>query len=189
MKSLKDAKNFCYMTRRRAIAAMIDIVEVFDDAGSFPSFNAVQGVLRWTTNIFCLTLIFLFEPALCVLPTTQVFNNLMDLNVNAPHTAVAQFLMNHSSITGLAVGACHASFCPLAGCPLPLLQALTCPSGCIRAVTNAKTPLTQLAVTHGTSDQDASFPLLQLFDFIFIPTSSTITSLEININHQTSCLL
>jgi hypothetical protein len=190
MKSLKDVKDFRYMTRRRDIAATIDIVEVFGDAGGLPSFNAVQGVLRRTTNISCLTLIFSFEPALRVLPTTQVFNNLTDLNVNAPHTAVAQFLINHSSITSLAVGACRSSFCPLMDCPLPLLQALTCPPGCVRAVTDAAAiPLTQLTVTHGTSDQDARFPLLQLFDFTYIPTSSTITSLEINIDHQTSRLL
>jgi hypothetical protein len=46
MKSLKDVKDFCYMTRRRDIAATINIVEVFAEAGDLPSFNAVQGVLH-----------------------------------------------------------------------------------------------------------------------------------------------
>ena len=41
MKSLKDVKDFCYMTRRKDIAATVDIVEVFGDAGSLPFFNAV----------------------------------------------------------------------------------------------------------------------------------------------------
>ena len=119
---------------------MIDIVEVFGDAGSLQSFSAVRGVLCRTTNITSLALIFSFEPALRVLPTTQIFDNLTDLNVNAPHTAVAQFLMNHPGITSLAVGACHASNCPLTDCPLPLLQAVSCPPGCVRAVTSAAPP-------------------------------------------------
>jgi len=177
------------MTRRKDIVATVDIVEVFGDAGSLPFFNAVQGVLRRTTNITCLKLILSFEPALRILPTTQVFDNLTDLNVNAPHTTVALFLMNHLSITSLAVGACHTSNCPLTDCLLPLLRALTCPTGCVRAVTNAATPLTHLATTHGATGQDASFPLLQLLNFTPILTSSIITSLNINIDHQTTCLL
>jgi hypothetical protein len=186
MKSRKDVKDFHYMTRRRDVAATIDIVEVFADAGDLSSFNALQGVLHRTTNISSLTLIFSFEPTLRVLPTTQVFDNLTDINVNAPHTAIAQFLMKHSGITSLAVGACHASNCPLANCPLPLLQALTCPPGCVRALTSSAASLTQLATIHDTTGQNA---ILRLFNFTPIPTSSTITSLDINIDRQTTRLL
>jgi hypothetical protein len=177
------------MTRRRDIAAMIDIVEVFGDAGDLPSFNVVQAVLCRTMNITCLTVMFSCEPALRALPTTQVFDNLTHLSVNAPHTTVSRFLMNHSFITSLVVGACDALECPLTHCPLPLLRELTCPPGCVRAATCAATPLKQLTTINSTTGQDASFPLLQLFDLTSIPTSSTITSLDINIGHQITRLL
>jgi len=104
MKSLRDVKGFHYMTRKRDLAATINIVEVYGDAGSLSALNAVQQVLRRTLNITSLTLIFSFEPALRVLPTTQVFNNLTDLNVNAPHSALIQFLIAHSLISSLVVG-------------------------------------------------------------------------------------
>lgn len=185
MKSLKDVKDFRYMTRRRDIAATIDIVEVRGDAGNLRSFNTVQQILRRTMNITCLTLIFSFEPALRVLPTTQVFNNLMHLNVNTPHAAVVQFLMNHPHITSLVVGTCHSQNCPFTDCPLPLLRELTCPPGCVRALTSAASPLTQLAAIHSTS-LDASFPLL---GFTAIPTSSILTNLHIDFDHKDTRLL
>jgi hypothetical protein len=188
MKSLRDAKQFRYITRRRDIAAIIDIVEVHGDAGDLPSLNVVQGVLGRTVNISSLTLIFSFEPTLRALPTYQVFDNLQDLNVNAPHTAVAQFLTRHPYISSLVVGTCHASICPLINSPLPFLRALSCPPGCVRAVTSATTPLTQLAAIHGTS-QDATFSLLQVLDFSTISTSLVITHLHISFDNKTTHLL
>jgi hypothetical protein len=150
MTSLRDVKDFRYMTRQRNIAALIDIVEVNGDASDFPSFNALQKFLCRATNITCLSLVFSCRPALRILPTT-LFNNLTDLNTNAPHTAVAQFLIQHSSLTSLAVGACHTSLtsvCPLTHSPLHLLESLTCPSDCVRAMASMATPLTNLTVIH-----------------------------------------
>jgi hypothetical protein len=48
-----------------------------------------------------------FDPALCILPTTQIFNNLIYLNVNAPHATIAQFLMNHKHIISLVARTCY----------------------------------------------------------------------------------
>lgn len=173
------------MTRRRDTAATIDIVKVYGDAGDLRVFDSVQGILRRTMNITCLTLKFSFEPSLRVLPTAQVFNNLLYLNVNAPHTAVAQFLMNHPHITSLVVGACHATDCPLIDCQLPLLRELSCPPGCVQAVTSAASPLTQLTTKHDTG-QDSN---IQLSDLIYIPTSLTLANLHIEFDHTTRHLL
>jgi hypothetical protein len=188
MKSVRDVKDFRYITRRRDIATTINIVEVYGDAGDLPSLNAVQGVLRRTTNITTLVLTFSFEPALRILPTTQVFHNLTDLNVNAPHAAVAQFLTRHTLISSLVVGSCHASECALINSPLPFLQALTCPPGCVQALTAMAPPLTQLATAHGTA-QDATISLLSRLNFAYIPTSSVITNLHISIDNKTTSLL
>ena len=102
MKTSKDVTQFCYMTRNRDIVAAIDIVEVCGDAGKVQFLNAVQQILRRTINISCLTLLY-FEPTLHVLPMGQTFNNLTYLNINAPHTTVAQFLRYHTEITSLVV--------------------------------------------------------------------------------------
>jgi hypothetical protein len=191
MKSPKDVSQLQYITTTEDIAAMIDIVEVCGDAGDMPSVNAVQKILRRTINITCLTLVFSFDSMLHVLPTSNPFGNLTHLNVNATHSAVAQFLFHHPRITSLVLGTCHAPICPLSHISLLFLKTLTCPPSCVRALASVATPLTNLA-SHGTISQDTNLPqtpLLQLLNFTTIPTSSTITTLDLNINHPTTSLL
>jgi hypothetical protein len=190
MKSEKDVKRFKCLTQSKWVAGAIDIVEVRDDAGNLSSFKSVLDILRRTKKITCLTLNYSFPPALRRLPMAhnRPFRNLTSLNVNVPHNAVALFLRNHPRITHLILGTCNASRCPLIGSPLPLLQQLTCPPGCVQALISAGSHLTSLAPFHG-SPQDASFPMPRLLNFSAIVTSSMLTVISIDFHHTTVRLL
>ncbi len=190
MKSEKDVRGFKYMTRTKSIAALIDIVEVQDEAGNLSSLKSVLNILRHTKSLTCLTLKYSFPPALRRLPRAQdqVFRNLTSLNVNAPHSAVTLFLMNHPHITHLVLGTCNASNCPLTDSPLPLLQELSCPPGCVQALTSAGSCLTRLISFHG-SPEDASFLMPHLLNFRTIQSSSILTVLHVDFHHTTTSLL
>lgn len=178
------------MTRTKSIAALIDIVEVQDEAGNLSSLKSVLNILRHTKSITCLTLKYSFPPALRCLPMAQdqVFRNLTSLNVNAPHSAVTLFLMNHPHITHLVLGTCNASNCPLTDSPLPLLQELSCPPGCVQALTSMGSHLTCLISFHSSSE-DASFSIPCLLNFYIIQSSSILAVLHINFHYMITRLV
>lgn len=163
------------------------MIEVYDNMSTRASFKTVRDVLTYTTNITRLTLHFSSKPSSQILPISLVFKRLTTLDINIPHATVGCFLVNHPRITNLVLGPCNTQldFCPLTCCHLPNLWELTCPPGCVRALTNAHSPLTQLSVIHGT-DQDVNFPL---FNFMHIRTSSVLTILHLDFDHTIKRLL
>ena len=181
-------KSFKYMSKHKFIAEVIDIVEVRDGAGDLLSLQSVLDVLRKTKNISCLTLRFTFPPHLMRLPQDVRYRNLTLLSVNAPHSVVTPFLMTHPQLTDLTLGSCGAPSCALVDSPLPFIQSLTCPPGCVQGLISAGSRLTRLSLTHQAAE-DATFPVSQLFNFHVIQTSQTLTVLDISFVHSTSELL
>ncbi len=180
-------KFLCLVKRQGDIAERVDIIKVYDDAGTWTSFKTVQEILTCIKNVTCMTLQFSFEPSCQILPTSLVFEHLTTLDVNIPHATIAHFLTKHPYITNLVLGPCNTQqdFCPLTGCHLPNLWELTCPPGCVRALTNTGSPLTRLRIIHGTV-QDANFPL---FNFMRIKTLSILTVLHLDFDHMVKQLL
>ena len=111
------------------------------------------------------------------------------MNVNIPHTTLAQFLSKHLDIQNLVLGSpCDLPTCPLTGCHLPCLKHLVCPPGCIRALTSANGPLQQLGILHH-SIQDYDFRTAQLLDMTCIPSSCILTTLHLDFDHTVTDLL
>ena len=166
MKSKKDVAGFAYMTKKKSIATVIDIVEVKDEAGNLSCLKSVLDILRCTTYISCLSLEYSFPPALRRLPTGhgQVFRNLTSLTTNVPHSSVAAFLVVHPQIRFLALGTCNAANCPLT--PLPQLEQLTIPPGCVLGLLSAGSGLRRLITVHG-SRKDANYPLPRLLNSLY----------------------
>jgi hypothetical protein len=188
LRSFEELENFLRLVKRRGdIAERVDIIEVYDDAGTWTSFKTVREILSYIKNVTSVTLQFSFEPLCRILPTSLVLEHLTTLDVNIPHATVARFLTKHPHITNLVLGPCNTQqdFCPLTGCRLPNVWELTCPPGCVRALTNTGSPLTQLHIIHGTA-QDANFPL---FNFMHIKTLSVLTVLHLDFDHTVKRLL
>ena len=178
------------MTSCRLIAQVIDIVEVTGDGGNLSSLQSVLCILQKTENLMCLTLEYSFPPPLRRLPI-NVYHNLTSLNINAPHGVVAPFLAAHPNITELVLASCDAPTCDFIESllpPLQLLRTLTCPPGCVQGLISAECQLTRLAVFHASRD-DASFPMPQLLNFTPIQTSSVLTVLYVDFDHETTMLL
>jgi hypothetical protein len=151
MKSKKDVAGFAYMTKKKSIATVIDIVEVKDEAGNLSCLKSVLDILRCTTYISCLSLEYSFPPALRRLPTGhgQVFRNLTSLTTNVPHSSVAAFLVVHPQIRFL-----------------PQLEQLTIPPGCVLGLLSAGSGLRRLITVHG-SRKDANYPLPRLLNSLY----------------------
>jgi hypothetical protein len=190
MKSAEEVRGFKYMTKRNSIAAFIDIVEVIDDAGQLSCLQSILGILQKTKKISCLTLKYSFPPPLHRLPAAHevVFHNLTCLNVNAPHGVVAPFLLTHPNITDLTLGSCGAPSCALIGSPLPFVQSLACPPGCVQGLISAGSHLTRLSSIHRVAE-DAILSINHLLNFRTIPTWRILTVLDISFVHSTTELL
>ena len=187
MNSIKDTRDFlCLLRCEPDIAKDVDIIEVFQEAAKQLAFKTIRGILNCTTNITSLTLRLSFERAFLMLPTTLEFKNLTILDSNIPHTAIARFLARHPRITDLVLDVCNATpSCPLVNTRLPKLEHLTCPPGCVRALTPVASRLHRLRVVQKTA-QDSSFPLEGLLDSHPITLTSIITVLHLDFDHTAS---
>ena len=141
---------------RNEIAAEIEFLEVSVKALKGSAFKSIQEILCRAQNITDLVLRLSFKPV-PILPSTMVLSRLTSLDVNIPHSTVAQLLQSHSHIENLALGPCNNTLrCPLLNCSLPALQYLTCPPGCARAIAHSS-PVRWLVATYD-GVQHACFP-------------------------------
>lgn len=177
----------CLVKHRGDIAERVDIIEVYDNICTWTSFKTVREILSCINNVTCLRLRFSFQPSFRILRTSLVLEHLTTLDVNIPHATLARFLTKHPRITNLVLGPCNSQkdFCPLTGCHLPDLWELTCPPGCVRALTSTGSPLTRLHIIHDTV-QDSNFPL---FNSMHIKTLSVLTILHLDFDHTVKRLL
>jgi hypothetical protein len=172
---------------RNEIAFEIEILEVSVKTLKGSAFKSIREILCRTQNITDLVLRLSFKP-ICILPPTVVLNRLTSLDVNIPHSTIAQLLQSHSHIENLALGPCNNTLrCPLTNCSLPALQCLTCPPSCTRAITHSS-PVRWLAATYD-GEQHARFPILRLLDFHPIQTSAVLTTLHLDFDSTTERLL
>lgn len=188
--SPKDVENLlCAIKHRNEIALKLEALDVSVNILKGSAFNckSIREILCRTQNITVLVLRLAFKP-IRVLPSTVVLNCLTTLDVNIPHSTVAQLLQTHSHIQDLALGPCNNTLrCPLTNCPLPSLQRLTCPPSCVRAITRGS-PVYWLAATYD-GVRHARFPILQLLDFHTIQTSAVLTTLHVDFDHTAGRLL
>ncbi|KAH9000590.1 hypothetical protein EDB86DRAFT_3135148 [Lactarius hatsudake] len=167
--------------RRSEIALEIEILEVSADAFDRSAFKSIREVLYRTRNITDLVLRFSFQP-IRILPTTIVLHRLTSLDVNIAHATVARLLRTHPHIENLTLGPCNDTLrCPLAGLSLHFLQCLTCPPGCVRALTENSRVHRLIATYDGV--RHVRFPILQLLDFRPIQTCAVLTILHIDFDH------
>lgn len=187
LRSFEELEKFLRLVKRRGdVAERVDIIEVYDDAGTWTSFKTVREILTYIKNVTCVTLWISLPPLGRILPTSLVLEHLTTLDVNIPHVTIARFLRRHPQITNLVLGPCNTEhICPLAGCHLPNLWELTCPPACVRDLMITGSPLTRLHVLHSTV-QDANFPL---FNFMYIRTLSVLTVLHLDFDHADTRLL
>jgi hypothetical protein len=147
----------------------------------------MRDILCRATNISDLVLRLPFKP-IRILPTTVVLRHLTSLDVDIPHSAVAQLLATHSHIQNLALGPCNDTLrCPLTNSWLPFLQRLTCPPSCVRAITQGS-PVDWLATTYD-GVRHTRFPILRLLDFFPIQTCAVLTDLHVDFDHTAERLL
>ncbi|KAH8978559.1 hypothetical protein EDB92DRAFT_1956323 [Lactarius akahatsu] len=171
----------CVIKRRNEIALEIEILEVSADAFDRSAFKSIREVLYRTRNITDLVLRFSFQP-IRILPTTIVLHRLTSLDVNIAHATVAQLLRTHPHIENLTLGPCNDTLhCPLAGLSLHFLQCLTCPPGCVRALTENSIVYRLIATYDGV--RHVRFPILRLLDFRPIETCAVLTTLHIDFDH------
>lgn len=177
----------CALKQRKEIATAIDVFDVHQGAADGPTFKAVQAILGHAKNVSTLVLRLSFR-RFRVFPVVDVFAFLVTLDANIPHATIAPFLLRHPHVENLTLGLCgNSRRCPLSLCPLPSLQWLTCPLGCVRALTSGK-PVTWLAATNDDVEH-IPFPFLNVFDFRPLGTSAILTTLHIDFDETSAQLL
>jgi hypothetical protein len=57
LRSFEELEKFLRLVKRRGdVAERVDIIEVYDDAGTWTSFKTVREILTYIKNVTCVTL-------------------------------------------------------------------------------------------------------------------------------------
>ncbi|KAG2742165.1 hypothetical protein P692DRAFT_20665905, partial [Suillus brevipes Sb2] len=145
------------------------------------SVTSIHQCLLHTKNITDLELIL---PQLSTIGWVRLFRDLRFprlryIRSNAPHTALAAFLMRHRRITYLSVERCNRSKrpCDFGAVSLPSLSAVTGPIACVTSAISSKL-LTYASISCYTQ-RDFSTPLVDFTSKLSPLPASRITQLSI----------
>src|SRR6266404_2585340 len=130
------------------------------------------------------------NPPRCSFPTANVYERLVTLSTNLPHSMLIPFLQSHPHIEDLILGPCNNNThrCPLTKrCHLPVLQHLTCPPTCVQVLTPGSS-IRRLYVTFNDV-QHNTFPICQLLNFRPIEMCSSLTILHLDFDSTALGLL